>query len=160
VVILVMGVSGAGKTTIGRALAARLGWVFLDADDDHSAENVQKLRAGIELTDADRIPWLHAVGERVDRHARRGENVVLACSALKAGYRRILEEIVGTMTIVFLTTSREVLEERVSHRPRHFMNAALLDSQIDTLEPPASAITVDADAPVDVIVSRICTALA
>jgi gluconokinase len=156
---MVMGVSGVGKTTIGRALADRIGWTFIEADDDHSPENVAHMHAGIPLTDEDRKPWLDAVGRRVRSHLELGEDVVLACSALKDKYREQLRAITGPMTVIYLSASREVIAKRLAQRHNHFMNATLLGSQIDTLEPPRDAITVDAsgtpDQVVDLIVDRI-----
>ena len=154
-VIMVMGVSGVGKTTIGKALAARLHWLFLDADDDHSSANIEKMHRGIPLTDADREPWLTSVGTRVRGHLDRGENVVLACSALRQQYRQQLEDVAGPMTVVFLTASHQTLEKRLAQRRHHFMNKHLLSSQIDTLEPPTGALNVDAGGTPDDVVNTI-----
>lgn len=131
---VVMGVCGCGKSEIGQRLAEATGGRFIDGDDLHPAENIAKMSAGIPLTDADRFPWLDKVGA-----ALKGERgpVFIACSALKRIYReRIGQEAEQPITFLFLEGTREVLEQRVSHRPGHFMPAALLDSQLAALEPP------------------------
>jgi gluconokinase len=144
-VILLMGVAGAGKSTIGKALAVQLGARFIDADDLHPPANVEKMRRGEPLNDDDRVPWLEAVRQQL-----RG-NVVLACSALKAQYRRTL----NPTHVVFLEVPREALERRLRARTGHFFSAALLQSQLDALEVPTDAITVDATKSVDDVVDEI-----
>jgi len=126
-----MGVSGAGKTVVGSALAALLGWVFVDADDLHPASNRDKMRAGIPLTDDDRQPWLRAVGERL----RSEVGVVAACSSLKRRYRDLLRDYVPDVYFVHLDIEREVLQERLARRSHEYMPASLLDSQLSALEP-------------------------
>lgn len=154
-VVIVMGVSGSGKTTVGSTLAAVLGWRFLDADDLHPVANVTKMAAGVPLTDADRWPWLERLHEELKAALARGESVVVACSALKKAYRRYLEVDAARTRWVFLSAPREVLAERLRDRPGHFMPPSLLGSQLDTLEPPEGALPVDVTPPLEVVVTRI-----
>ena len=157
-IVVLMGVSGSGKTTVGRLLASRLGWRFVDADDYHPAANVARLRAGIPLTDADRRPWLERLETLVDDACARGESLVLACSALKHAYRDYLRE--GTcVTFVFLEGSEALIQERLRQRRGHFMNPALLHSQFETLEPPADAVRVAIDSPPEQIAAEIARRL-
>jgi gluconokinase len=157
-IILLMGVSGVGKTVVGEALAQQLRWRFADADDFHSAANVSKMRAGIPLDDADRAPWLHSLHDAVERWIAAHESVVLACSALKESYRRQL--VIGPeVKLVFLRAEFSVVSEHLAHRDGHFMSPALLQSQFDTLEAPTDAIAVDASKSIPEIVSTICSAL-
>ena len=132
---LVMGVSGCGKSTLGRALAERLGAAYVEGDELHPPENVRAMSEGRPLTDAMRAPWLDAVGERAEALRRDGP-VVVACSALRRAYRDRLRAGVGRLGFVFLDPPRSVLEERLATRRDHYMPASLLQSQIDTLEPP------------------------
>ena len=149
-----MGVEGAGKTTVGKLLAQRLGWEFADADDFHSPQNREKLRAGIPLTDGDREPWLRAIHEAMLRWVAEKKNVVLACSALKEKYRKALD--VGTeMRVVYLKGSYELISARLSQRSGHFVSPALLTSQFATLEEPQDAVVVDVNAEPEEIVNRI-----
>jgi gluconokinase len=154
-VVIVMGVSGSGKTTVGRALAAALGWRFVDADDLHPVANVAKMAGGVPLTDEDRWPWLERLHEALKAALAAGEDLVVACSALKKAYRRYLEVDMARTRWVYLHAPREVLAERLRTRPRHFMPPSLLGSQLDTLEPPEGALPVDVTPPVDVVVSHI-----
>jgi gluconokinase len=143
VVVLLMGVSGAGKTTVGKLLASELGWELADADDYHSAANVEKMRGGIPLTDADRGPWLESLRSVIVEWIAAGKNGVLACSALKKEYRDML--IVGPeVRVVYLKAGREVLLERLLERQGHYMKEGMLESQIATLEEPDDAIVVNA----------------
>ena len=132
--LVVMGVSGSGKTTVGVALAAALGVPFRDADDLHPAANVAKMAAGIALTDDDRMPWLALVGAEL---AVAPDGLVIACSALKKAYRQAILAAAPSVRFVFLDGSRALLESRVQFRRGHFMPASLLDSQLATLEPLA-----------------------
>jgi carbohydrate kinase (thermoresistant glucokinase family) len=149
--VVVMGVSGSGKTTVGVALADALGLPFVDGDALHPEANVEKMAAGIPLDDADRAPWLDAVGRVL-----AAEPVVVACSALKRVYRDRLRAAAPTLQLVFLDGSRELLAMRMVGRPDHFMPASLLDSQLATLERPGPdehSMTVDVLAPVNEIVA-------
>ncbi len=142
-VIVVMGVSGSGKSAHGRALAETLGWDFADADDYHSAENIALMRAGTPLTDAERAPWLATLRAEIERRLREERPLVLACSALRQAYRDALWAERARMRLVFLDGPRELLAERLAGRAGHFMPAALLDSQLSTLEKPADAVRID-----------------
>ena len=157
-VILVMGVTGSGKTTVGKALAESVHWQFADADDFHPPANIAKMRAGIPLDDADRRPWLAALRTQIDQWLQAGTNAVLACSALKQAYR---EQLVASseVRVVYLCGSRELIAERLKQRHGHYMDPNLLPSQFATLEEPRDAFVVDVDASVDEIVGRIRTVL-
>ena len=157
-IIVIMGVSGVGKSTVGQALARQLGWAFSDADDFHSSANVAKMRAGIPLTDDDRIPWLKSLHAAIEGWLAAHQSAVLACSALKQSYRD--QFIVSPhVRLVFLYADFNRIAERMSGRHGHYMNPALLKSQFDTLEPPQDAISVDATQPVPDIIAAIRTAL-
>lgn len=143
-VLVLMGVSGSGKTTIGKALAAELGWAFVEADDFHPAANVEKMRGGSPLTDEDRRPWLRALQGRIEEACVGNEDVILACSALKADYRDYLERHdPACVHFVYLRGSEELIRRRLEAREGHFMDPALLRSQFEALEPPAGAVEVD-----------------
>jgi gluconokinase len=137
-----MGVEGSGKTTIGKLLAAQLGWEFADADSFHPPANIQKMSQGIPLTDADRIPWLNAIREAILQWQAQGRNVVLACSALKQSYRERLQ-ISPEVKLVYLKGSFELLKQRLHARKGHYAGEQLLASQFATLEEPTDAIVVD-----------------
>ncbi len=158
VIAVVMGVSGSGKTTIGAALAHRLGWRFQEGDALHPPENVAKMRAGIPLDDADRAPWLRAVAAKIDEWRKQGEAGVITCSALKRRYRDIIVGNRPEVRLVYLTAPPALIAERLAGRRGHFMPASLLESQLATLEPPGpdeNALTVAMDAPIETIVERI-----
>ena len=138
VIIIVAGVSGSGKTTVGALLAGRLHWRFADADTFHPRANVEKMRAGEPLTDEDRMPWLQAVAAWIDERIAAGDSAVVTCSALKRSYRDLLLDGRPAATMVFLMVSRETLLHRVGSRPEHFFPGRLLDSQLATLQPPAA----------------------
>lgn len=155
-VVIVMGVAGSGKTTVGAALAAALGWRFVDADDHHAAESIAKMARGEPLGDADRWPWLDRLRAIVDAGLAGGERLVLACSALKASYReRLAGGAAGRVRFVYLAGSAELFRGRLAGRAGHFMKPAMLDSQLATLEVPADAVEVDAGVPVAAIVERV-----
>ena len=136
-ILIVAGVAGSGKTTVGALLAGRLHWRFADADTFHPEANIAKMRAGIPLTDADRKPWLNAITGWMDERIAAGQSAVVTCSALKRAYRDELLAGRPAATMVFLMVSRAVLEQRLTARPGHFFPGKLLDSQLAALEPPA-----------------------
>lgn len=159
-VIIVMGVSGAGKSTVGRALAAELSWAFYDADDFHPASNVSKMAAGVALNDADRQPWLDALHGLITTTLETSQTAVLACSALKKSYRRVLRGELGkAVRVVYLAGSFELIKERLEARSGHFMKAELLRSQFAALEKPEDALTVSIDQHVTAIVEMVITEL-
>lgn len=138
-VIVVMGVSGCGKSSLGRALAEQWHCPFYDGDDFHPAGNIAKMSAGIPLTDADRWPWLTALQEVMAGHVQQGTTAVVACSALKKSYRDLLRQAGAEVYFVYLAGKFDLLWERISTRPGHFMPAQLLQTQLATLEPPTPA---------------------
>lgn len=156
--VVIMGVSGSGKTTIAEALAKDLGFAWEDGDTYHPKSNVAKMRSGMSLTDEDRWPWLCAIARAIDHKAAVGTPVVIACSALKRAYRDILVHGRNDVRIVYLKGSRDLIANRLALRTHHFMPASLLDSQFATIEEPLPEehiITVDIDATVDEIVMQI-----
>jgi gluconokinase len=154
-IVLVMGVAGVGKTTIGEALARALGARFIDADDYHPPENVAKMKAGIPLSDEDRWPWL----QRLNGILKDEQNAVLACSALKESYRRRLAEGLKDFKVVYLHASADLIRSRMATRTHRYMPATLLESQFAALEAPADAIAVDVAATPEECVAAILTAL-
>jgi len=145
VIVIIFGVSGAGKTTVGELLARELGWHFLEADDFHPEVNIEKMRSGHPLTDEDRAPWLERLRDQIKRSLTAGERTVLACSALKRKYRQRLR-VDGEVKLVFLRGSYALISEQLSHRRGHFFDPALLQSQFDDLEEPKpdeSALTIE-----------------
>ncbi|HQR15014.1 MAG TPA: gluconokinase [Nitrospira sp.] len=160
-VVLIMGVSGAGKTTVGRHLAEVLGWRFVEGDDLHPAANIEKMRSGHPLTDADRRPWLERLHAALVDQVRMNQPAVMACSVLKATYRTIVEEGCGhCVRLVYLKGRADVIRQRLAGRREHFMPPELLDSQLAILEEPADALVVDATLPPDEIILRIRQGLA
>lgn len=162
--VILMGVSGVGKTVVGQALAARLGWAFEDADNWHSAANVAKMRSGIPLNDEDRKPWLDALNHGIREWIASGRNTILACSALKAGYRETLRSGVpddASVRFVFLKASYEQIDARLHERRGHYMPESLLKSQFDALEepPPSEALIVDASQTIQAVVDEIIARL-
>ena len=154
-VILLMGVSGSGKTTVGRKLADELGWSFYEGDDFHSAASIEKMSRGIPLTDEDRGPWLEALRAVVDRAIERAENAVLACSALKASYRETLRGDHSEAVFIYLKAHPRLFAERLEHRAGHYAKKDLLPSQLATLEEPEDAVAVDASGTPGEIVAEI-----
>ena len=156
--VVVMGVSGSGKTTIAQRLAAAEGWIILEGDSFHPPENVAKMAAGTPLTDEDRWPWLRAIAAAIDAHRARGKSAVVACSALRRAYRDILIGDRKDVRLVYLKGSQALIAGRMKARKGHFMPPALLESQFRTLEEPGpdeNPITIDIDAPPDAIVQAI-----
>ena len=156
--LIVMGVAGSGKSTIGETLAGRIGWRFEDGDRFHPASNVAKMSAGVPLTDDDRWPWLQAIADEIDRLCAAGERAVVACSALRRVYRDVLIHGRNDVRLVYLDGSQQLIADRLNRRKGHFMPPDLLASQFKTLEPPERderAITVPIDASVEAIVDDI-----
>ncbi|HWJ48182.1 MAG TPA: gluconokinase [Candidatus Udaeobacter sp.] len=157
-ILIVMGVVGAGKTTVGKLLASQLGWEFADADDFHPESNVEKIRHGIALTDADREPWLDHLRDAIVRWIADGKNVVLACSALKRAYRAKL--CLGPeVRLVYLKGSVALIADRLRSRHGHFAGESILVSQLADLEEPETAITVEINDTPQQIVAQIRKAL-
>jgi gluconokinase len=152
-IAIVMGVVGAGKTTVGKLLAAQMQWEFADADDFHSASNVAKIRSGIPLDDQDREPWLQSLHEAIMKWTSASRNVVLACSALKRAYRARLAA--PGVRFVYLRGDAELIGGRIRSRHGHFAGEAILASQLADLEEPENAVTVSIAAPPDKIVAEI-----
>ena len=158
-VIVLMGVSGSGKTTIGEILSERLGWAFYDADDFHNEANKKKMNAGIPLTDDDRQDWLLALQRLLRENDAAGRNILLACSALKERYRRILAEGADDVRFVHLKGEKSLIAGRMAARKGHYMNPALLDSQFEALEEPEDALAVDISDDPEMIADVVMTAL-
>jgi gluconokinase len=153
-IVIVMGVAGVGKSTVGSLLATDLGWLFADADTYHSPENVKKMASGVPLTDADREPWLRVLRQAIESWIAHGKNVVLACSALKESYRNILAA-GPEVKFVYLKGPLLLLEERIRQRSGHYMKGELLESQFETLEEPTGIPAIDVSAPPADIVLKI-----
>ncbi len=157
-IVLVIGVCGCGKTTIGQALAQKLGWRFLDADDFHPETNVAKMASGMPLTDDDRWPWFDRIVAEMKRVSAAGQHAVVACSALKEAYRNRLAA-GGDVRVVYLKGDAATIESRLVRRAGHFMPASLLPSQFATLQEPTEAIVIDIREPVAAQVAAITRAL-
>lgn len=159
-VILVMGVSGSGKTTVGQAVAHRLGWEFADADDYHPQANRDRMARGEPLGDADRQPWLERLRQLIEEHLAQGRSLVLACSALRERYREVLMGGLAGVSLVFLQGDPALIALRMQQRSGHFMPASLLESQLKTLEPPSEGLALVIDQPVEAMVDQILAWLA
>lgn len=159
-IVIVMGPAGAGKTTVGTALAQTLGWHFLDADALHSQQNLDKMRGGIPLTEIDRSLWLSDLRRHIEIHLASAQSLVVACSALRHSYRAELRGNSSNVRFVYLKASRELLYQRLQNRPHHFMKAPMLESQLALLEEPTDALILDAALPVADLVNQICLLLA
>jgi len=156
-IVVLMGVSGSGKTTVGRRLANALGWDFFDGDDFHPERNVEKMASGRPLTDADREPWLRAIRDFIHDRLEEGKPAVVACSALKDAYRDVLRDGNEGLRVVYLKGSYDLIRQRMEARTDHFFDADMLQSQFDALEPPDAdeVLTVSVDASPDAIVRDI-----
>lgn len=154
-VLVLMGVSGSGKTTVGLQLASALGWSFRDADDFHSPANIAKMSADIPLTDDDRRPWLNAIRHYIDAVLGRGESAIVTCSALKERYRQTIVADPARVKLVYLTGDAALLRQRIGARHGHFMKPEMLQSQLADLEPPAHALTLDVAHPPAELVAQI-----
>ena len=157
--VVLMGVSGSGKTVVGEQLSKQLGARFVDGDDYHPAANVEKMRAGTPLTDADRAPWLERLNAVLRHAAARGEPVVMACSALRATYREALADRLPGLQWVHLCGSETLIAERLAQRQHRYMPASLLHSQFIALEPATGAIVIDVSAPLETVVAQTLAAL-
>ena len=154
-----MGVSGSGKTTIGQALSSALGWPFIDGDDFHSPENVNKMSQGIPLSDEDRLRWLDTLSHLLSENYNRGENLVLACSALKRIYRDQLRSNHPNITFIYLEGDIEMIRLRMQAREKHYMKPGMLESQFQILEPPQNALQINIERPINEIVQEIIDVL-
>jgi gluconokinase len=155
VIVVLMGVAGSGKTTVGRLFSDQLGWTFVEGDDFHSPANVEKMRRGEPLTDADRVPWLRALRRRIDELAAAGRSAVVACSALKQAYRDVLASGRSEVRFVWLTAPPGVIRDRLEHRTGHYMPPVLLESQLETLERPAGVPVIDVTPPPEQVAAAI-----
>lgn len=158
--LIVMGVSGSGKTSVGKGLAESLGWDFFDADDFHPPENVAKMASGIPLDDSDRAPWLTALHDLISSSLKQNKPGVLACSALKERYRQQLMTGHAGVQLVYLKGSYDLIWSRMIARKEHYMKPHMLQSQFDTLEEPANALTVEILVPVPEIIQEIMRSIA
>ena len=159
-IVIVMGVSGVGKTTVGERLARQLGWTLVEADVLHPPENIRKMAAGITLSEGDRLPWLQRVHASILAHEAEGRSAVIACSALRESYRRLLREKTRDVRLVFLRCDLALIEKRLNQRQDHFFDPTLLASQFEALEEPADALVVDGAGDPRDIVAVISRALA
>jgi len=154
-----MGVSGSGKTTIGKRLSDKLGWDFYDADDFHPQANIDKMSRGVPLTDADRWPWLEKLNKLILEYISKNRPVVVSCSALKNSYRDVLLMNVSPVVLVYLRGDHDLIKERMQQRQDHYMRAHLLDSQFESLEEPEDAIIIDIEANPEAIINTILQSL-
>lgn len=152
---IIMGVSGTGKSTIGRLLSDRTGWAFYDADDFHPQANIDKMNIGIPLNDSDRLPWLAELKQLIRNTLNSQHNAILACSALKSKYRQILSHNHSEVVFIYLRGDYDCIQTRIHQRTGHFMNPDLLQSQFDTLEEPQDAVIIDVSFSPEIIVEQI-----
>lgn len=158
-IIVIMGVAGSGKTEVGKALAGDLEWSFLDADDFHPRANIEKMRAGVPLSGADREAWLASLRTLLRQLTARGTNAVLACSALRERFRERLREAAGELHFAYLKGDQSLFARRLEERTGHFMKANMLDSQLAALEEPADALELDASERPEVVARHLKVAL-
>lgn len=158
-IVILMGVSGVGKTTVGELLSRRTGWPLYDADDFHPAANIEKMRSGIPLTDDDRWPWLDRLNTQLREIEQGGGSAFLACSALKQRYRDRLAQGLSVVRWVHLTGSFELIKQRIDARRGHYMTAKLLESQFAALEPPSDALAVDVTGEPEALAASVYAAL-
>jgi gluconokinase len=157
---ILMGVAGSGKTAVGMRVAQKLDWIFLDADDFHPPANIEKMKHGIPLNDQDRAPWLQRLHDELQRHLVEGHSVILACSALKESYRKVLRDGVPPPKFVCLDVDPETIRDRLEHRTTHFFPKELMESQFAALEKPKDAVIIDARKSLDEVVEQLVQALA
>ena len=153
--VILMGVAGSGKTAVGMQVAQKLNWIFLDADNFHPPANIEKMKHGIPLNDEDRAPWLQRLHDELQHQMAEGHSVILACSALKESYRKVLRDEVSPPTFVYLDVDLQTIRDRLQHRTAHFFPKELMESQFAALEKPKDAIVVDARKPLDEVVDQV-----
>jgi gluconokinase len=154
-----MGVAGSGKTAVGKQVAEKLDWIFLDADDFHPPANIEKMKHGIPLNDEDRAPWLQRLHDELQNQMAEGHSVILACSALKETYRKVLRDEATPPTFVYLDVDPQTIQDRLQHRTAHFFPKELMESQFAALEKPKDAIIIDARKPLEEVVKHVIEAL-
>jgi gluconokinase len=157
--VILMGVAGSGKTAVGMQVARKLDWIFLDADDFHPPANIEKMKHGIPLNDQDRAPWLQRLHDELQDQMAKGRSVILACSALKESYRKVLHDEVTPPKFVYLDVDPETIRDRLQHRSAHFFPKELMESQFAALEKPKDAILVDARKPLAEVVEQVIHAI-
>ena len=157
--VVLMGVAGSGKTAVGMQVAQKLDWIFLDADNFHPPANIEKMKHGIPLNDEDRAPWLQRLHDELQRQMAEGHSVILACSALKETYRKVLRDEVSPPTFVYLDVDPETIRDRLQQRTAHFFPKELMESQFATLEKPKDAIIIDARKPLADVIDQVIHAL-
>jgi gluconokinase len=157
--VILMGVAGSGKTAVGKKVAEKLHWAFLDADNFHPAANIEKMKHGIPLNDDDRVPWLQRLHDELQHQLTERHSVILACSALKESYRNALRDHISPLTFVHLDVDAETIRNRLQHRTAHFFPKELMESQFVTLEKPKDAVIVDARKPLDAVVDQVIQSL-
>ena len=157
--VVLMGVAGSGKSAVGKEVAARLSWLFLDADDFHPAANIAKMKQGIPLNDQDRIPWLKTLHDELEHQLAENRSVILGCSALKESYRHLLSEHISPLSFVLLDVDEETISQRLQQRSAHFFPKNLMQSQFAALEKPKDAIIIDARKPLSEVVEKVILAV-